>query len=649
MARTFPSTLTHYDFKEAGEERVFIILKNLPDDCRVWYEIVLGVRSRKPDFLVMDPKRGVIILEVKDWVKDSILGASPTEFKIKASGNAVARVKNPVRKCKVYLEEATEKLELEAELIGKHDKLNFPIEYYLVLPNLSEEDYHALKLDDPKLEMDPKHIIFQKEVKNQTLFSKRLFENFPELPKPLSPEQQIAIRRCLREETTIDAPGGKEGLLPGVLPEGEIEISNKLSSDVFAIDVEQEELAKDLGSGPRLLRGIAGTGKTLIMLMRAKLLASNAESSGAKLRILVLCWNVSLANYMRQAFDSINIPLQSKAHTNIFAEKGVPIMHFMEFARQLVNSHQEVPIFPNSKEEGFEDIVSSRIANLKIRESEKYDVIIIDEAQDLRDDWIGFLFNNLLKGEDPKQRNFILAADDAQRIYKSRKFTWEGLGIPMRGDRSSILRKIYRNSARVWGFAGLLLGDIRKYYDQSSQLKFTPKRGVDPKLVECKSLDEQISQCVKEIKAIGKSGYSWRNVLVLYNGKFYKGFPVVEKLMQKLQKEKIPADWITENMDAKTTFQMGRDTVKISTAISAKGLDSPKVIVLNAESFRYSDEMYDPTKLMYVAMTRAREELTIYHTGQDGIVPDLQKCAAAYQKFLPNLVKLEKDATESMI
>lgn len=649
MARTFPSSLAHYEFKEAGEERVFTILKNLPDDCRVWYEIVLGVRSRKPDFLVLDPKRGVTILEVKDWAKESILGASPTEFKIKASGNNIARVKNPMRKCRVYLDEATEKLELEPELIGKYDKLKFPIEYFLVLPNLSEEDYQALKLDDPQLEMEKGHIIFQKEVRNQTLFSKRLFDNMPELANPLGPEQQLVIRRCLREETTIEAPGGKEGLLPGVLPEGAIEISEKLSADIFAIDVEQEELAKDLGGGPRLLRGIAGTGKTLIMLMRAKLLASNAESRGEKLRVLVLCWNVSLANYMRQAFDSINIPLQTKAHVDISVNGGVPIMHFMEFARQLVNSHRGYPRFPRSTEPDFEDIVSYRLAELRIKEHEKYDVIIVDEAQDLRDEWISFLFDEMLKGDDPKQKNLILAADDAQRVYKSRKFTWESLGIPMRGDRSSILRKIYRNSARVWGFAGLLLGDIRKYYDESSQLKFTPKRGVDPKLVECKTLEEQIKYCVKDIKAIGKNGYSWRNVLILYNGKSYKGFPLVEKLKQKLEKEGIPADWITENMEAKNTFQMGRDTVKISTALSAKGLDAPKVIILNAESFGNSDEVYDPTKLMYVAMTRAREELTILHTGQDGIVPELQKCALTYQKFLPTLIELEKNASETMI
>jgi hypothetical protein len=646
MARIFPSTLNNYDFKEPGEERLFTILKNLPDDCRVWYEVVLGVRSRKPDFLVLDPKRGIIILEVKDWGKSTIQAASPTEFRIKAAYGRHVDQKNPIRKCKVYVDEASEKLELESSLIGKHDKLLFPIEYFLVFPNLSEDEFIEIGLEK-YLEKD--HIIFQKEVRNQTTFIKRLYSNLPELAEPLSAEMQLAVRRRLREENTLDAPGGKDGLLPGILPEGMIEYADKLAPDVFAVDVEQEELAKDLGGGPRLMRGIAGTGKTLIMLMRAKLLASNAESKQQKSRILVLCWNVSLANYMRQAFDSINIPLQTKAHADISSRDGIPIMHFMEFARQLVKSHPESYYFPRSSDDDFENLVSQRLAELKIKENEKYDVIIVDEAQDLKDEWLKFLFEALLKGDEPKQKNLILAADDAQRVYKSRSFSWESLGIPMKGDRSSILRKIYRNSARVWGFAGFLLGDIKKYYDESSQLQFTPKRGVDPQLVECNSLEEQIEYCVKDIKNIGKNGYSWRNVLVLYNGKSYKGYPLIDRLMQQLKKENIPCDWITENMEAKSTFLMGRDSVKISTALSAKGLDSPKVIILNAESFGGSDNDVDETKLMYVALTRAREELTILHTGQKGIVPELQKCKSLYEKYRPRLIEFEKSANEAVI
>jgi hypothetical protein len=648
MARMFPSNLDNYEFKEVGEERVFDVLKQLPDDCRVWYEVVLGVRSRKPDFLVLDPKRGILILEVKDWGKSTILGASTTAVRIKTSNDKHTDQKNPVRKCKVYLEEASEVLELEPVLVGKHDKLLCPIDYLVVFPNLAEEEFDELNLSRY---LDREHVIFRKEVRNQTAFINRIYSRLPMLKQPLTPEMLVAIRRRLRDEVTIDSPAGKNGLLPGILPTGTIQLADELNPDVFAIDIEQEELAKDLGEGPRLMRGIAGTGKTLIMLMRAKLLAANAESQGQNTRILVLCWNVSLANYMRQAFTSINIPLKASAHTDITRSDGVPIMHFSEFAWQLVSRHYEVPKFPRSDDEDFEAKVTERLNGLKIAEREKYDVIIVDEAQDLQDEWLKFLFHKMLRGDDPKRKNLILAADDAQRVYKSRTFSWSALGIPMTGERSKILRKIYRNSARVWGFAAFLLKDIAKFYDENPNLRFSPKRGIDPRLIECKSASRQIDICVKEVKNIGQNGYSWRNVLIVYNrAKTQDGYPLINTLRYRLEKENIPYEWISESRESKSTYDWSQDSVKISTALSAKGLDCPKVIVLSAESFGAdSNSQHDEMKLMYVALTRAREELVILHTGQGGIVVELQKCKDLYERLKPRLIAAEKAASEQVI
>ena len=250
----------------------------------------------------------------------------------------------------------------------------------------------------------------------------------------------------------------------------------------------------------------------------------------------------------------------------------------------------------------------------------------------------------MVKGTDPKKKNLVMAADDAQKVYKSRDFSWDALGIPMRGDRSTILRKIYRNSPRIWGFAAFLLGDIAKYYDDNPDLKFSIKRGVDPKLIECESIDKQVEECISEIKNIGESGYSWRNVLILYHRtRTYDGYQIVDRLISRLKSEDIPYQWITESMDAKNTFRWGEDSVKISTAASAKGLDAPKVIILNAESFGAREEPeYDELKMMYVSLTRAREELVILHTGDGGLVPELQRCMKMFKKYKSRLIKMEE-------
>jgi hypothetical protein len=49
----------------AGEKRVFAALERLPDACLVYYEPM--VRRRYPDFIVVLPEVGVLVIEVKGW------------------------------------------------------------------------------------------------------------------------------------------------------------------------------------------------------------------------------------------------------------------------------------------------------------------------------------------------------------------------------------------------------------------------------------------------------------------------------------------------------------------------------------------------------------------------------------------------------
>jgi hypothetical protein len=94
----------------------------------VWYEVVLGTRSRKPDFMVLNPQSGVIILEVKDWAIEITIEASEKGVRLKGNHGSHIDQNNPVGKCKVYLEEAMQPLELESVLVGERDRLQFPLD-----------------------------------------------------------------------------------------------------------------------------------------------------------------------------------------------------------------------------------------------------------------------------------------------------------------------------------------------------------------------------------------------------------------------------------------------------------------------------------------------------------------------------------------
>jgi hypothetical protein len=61
------------------------------------------------------------------------------------------------------------------------------------------------------------------------------------------------------------------------------------------MDLQQEQLARSLGEGHRVIHGVAGSGKTLILAYRCQHLAEAMQT------VLVLCFNVALASRLRKS------------------------------------------------------------------------------------------------------------------------------------------------------------------------------------------------------------------------------------------------------------------------------------------------------------------------------------------------------------
>ncbi len=633
MAICIPATIS--EFQTRGEKKIFQLLKHLPDTCLVYYEMMVGERDRRPDFVVIDKERGVTIFEVKDWGIDTILNATPKTFRIASTNNRVMKVRNPEIKVKLYVEDIREQLYAEENLCDDRGRLTVNIRYFLVFPNMKRSDLEQAGLDSI---ISPNIILFSEDVGSFDKFSARYNAVTEDVQSSsLSLIQLEAIRRTLFPEIVI--PGSEQWF-----SDSETSSLKVLEEDVqeFGLDIQQEQIAKSLGSGPRFLHGIAGTGKTLILLFYAKLLASNSTALGQPKRQLILCWNISLAQYMRHAYNKIQLPGGGE----------VEIMHFSAFARRLIYGTPGVR-FPKPSDPDFDTKLTQALQWVKVPKDEKYDTVYIDEAQDFQKDWIKFIFDNLLDGP-PKERNLIIAGDYAQHIYKYRDFarssgfTWKSIGIPMIG-RTKTLKKIYRNSARVWSYAAAFLGDISKYYKNSSSTKieFAPKRGFDPQLLKCASLDEQIDKVVEIVSRLSEHKYSPRNAMILYRWSNYRGYPIVNNLLSRLESKGIPYQWITEDNTTKATFDWAEDSVKISTVHSAKGMDAPVVIILGAETFRENaDNMNDEVKLLYVALTRAREFLMVLYTEETQLVQRLQSAMSLYREYRGKILAVERQAQQ---
>ena len=138
--------------------------------------------------------------------------------------------------------------------------------------------------------------------------------------------------------------------------------------------------------------------------------------------------------------------------------------------------------------------------------------------------------------------------------------------------------------------------------------------------------------------------------MILYRSARYQGYPLIENLMEKLDQKGIPYQWITEDNETKATFQWQDESVKISTVHSAKGMDAPVVIILGAESFKSSeDDLEDEEKLLYVALTRAREFLVVLYTGDGDLIPKLEEAMKLYKRFYKHIIALEEHAKRSFL
>jgi hypothetical protein len=626
MAIMIPTSLASQLDTTAGERKLFDIFeRTLPNSCVVRYEVLLGVRYRRPDFMLLDPTRGILIVEVKDWGVDTIVRASLEEFQIRYNRrHPPSPQTNPDRKCQIYQRHASEQLFAKPSLRNQSGHLIVTVEYYVAFPNIEQSEFTENGLN--RL-IPPERVLFKEDLVHSGVpFYQRYDELLPVLNPALNDEQLKAIIAALLPDISIP-----HVTVPGfVKTEPRIVETDQETLKTYNLSQEQELIAKSIGEGPRLLRGIAGTGKTLIMLYRAKMLAANKQD----MKILILCWNVSLANYMRQVYERLQIEVEGKA----------TILHFTAFIRRFLDTNAiDEPEFVQQLEQ------------VSIRETDQYDAIYVDEAQDFRKEWIGFLFHRLLKGEEPASKNLLVAADDAQRIYPTRDFEWsdlfatrlyEGgeinwsqLGIPI--EERTILKTIYRNSARVWIFAAFLLEERAAYVGESAgAVRFSAKGGYDPQLIECSSLKAQIEHTIEKIvEPTIQSGHAASNILILYRHKAIGNFHLMDYLLKRLEQANVPHDWIAEDNEAKETFEWEEDTVKISTVHSAKGMDSPIVIVLGAETFRPDQfDGEDEIKLMYVALTRAREVLFVLHTGDGGLVPRLRACQKQYEQYRDSII-----------
>ena len=596
MANLIPSLNSCVGRMQSGEKRfAWRIASHLEDDYLCWYELPVGKRQRYSDFIILHPARGLLLLEVKDWKIDTIQAIDPVSATILTS-NGLKSVGNPLEQVRQCAYQLVNRLQADPQLVhttGRYKgNLVFPYGYGVVLSNITRKQYECTNLG----EVLPAHQTICKDEMVESVdpeaFQERLWSMFNfQFRTPLSLPQIDRIRWHLFPEVRINA-GDQASLFPDEPDESSVD--QLLPDIVKVMDMQQELLARSLGEGHRVIHGVAGSGKTLILGYRCLYLAKLLHKP-----ILVLCFNITLAARLRE----------------LMAERGVSdkvnVYHFHDWCgEQLRTYHVDRPT-PGGQY--FDRLVESVIAAAEKGEipTAQYGAVMIDEGHDFEPEWLKLVVSMV----DPDTNSLLLLYDDAQSIYSKKSqldFSLSSVGVQARG-RTTVLKLNYRNTDEILGFAYRFACRYLSPHDEGEDhfplvVPESAGRHGPPPAVKIFSCYEEEARYVAHIfgRLHDEQGVAWPNMCVTYRSNW-----MGEKLQKAFQASGLPIQWLG-NAKAKKQFSPGADSVKLMTMHSSKGLEFP-VVAVSGVGYMPGDgaDKVSEAKLLYVAMTRSTEKLLL--------------------------------------
>lgn len=579
----------------AGEKRLARILENSLDErSYCWYDIPTGHTQVYPDFIVLSPQLDILFIEVKDWFAIRIKHVNKN-FILYETQDGEELHQNPLEQVRNYSHTTLNLLKKDKLLIQNKGQykgnLCIPYGYGVYLSNITRAQYNKIFRDEVSRSVLPPNLVICKdeltEFMNATHVLARLKKLTPHaFPFLMSEDQINRIRWILYPEIRINYNENDSD-------EPQQQSFNLTMPDIVKImDMQQELLARSLGEGHRVIHGVAGSGKTLILLYRCLHLAQlNPHKS-----VLVICFNITLAKKLTAL-----IKRQSKTD-------NIEVTHFHSWCYQQVHTFN-LPLekgldFPENYEKaltkGFNDGSIPR---------EQYSAVLIDEGHDFKSEWLEVL-SQMISNET---NTLLFLYDDAQSIYQKRNtlnFSLASVGIQAQG-RTSILKLNYRNTRQILHFAsgiafnylnGHRLDDFR--YD-------TPDAGGDPGpypvMIKFINPENEYNYVAKWLNEEHKNGVAWQEMAILSPST--KALP--KSFLDILKEKGVPYNFIQNSADKKK-YNPHEDIVNILPLPSSKGLEFHSVVVVDScNALSKDNDLSEDIKKLYVGFTRAKQKLLV--------------------------------------
>ena len=562
MAVMIPETLP--DNSSEGEKNVAALLRSLPDDVWVYYEPI--IRRRYPDFVLIVPEIGVLVLEVKGIPLSWMTHVDQHHVRYRQAGSEHEAL-HPARQAREYQNRLMNACSdhPDKDRISDSKYLPFAFGHLVVLTSIKRSEL----TDSPWAQFFPPHVsICMDELERIEYSSDAWFAAFrcainPDIPvRPMNGKQVEFVRSILHPEATI----------PGLFWACEEPQRHPLK----ILDIEQERIARSLGGGHRILYGVPGSGKTIILVARAKLLAEAGRS------VLLLCYNAALQHYLVEqlkGFDKVRV----ERFGQWAISQGAPV------------NKQDSEVFGA----GLLEIMEKGDG-----EAGRYDAVLIDEGQDFQASWFR---SAVLALKEPSNGDLLICYDENQNLYGAPPPVWSALGVRAKG-RTRRLKRNYRNTREIASIAVSFCEDGQaQNEDQPISVPLSPENcsrsGPWPRIIQAPGSDGQIQRCKSIVKDM------------------LRGALNVDGSTLRVAADEILVLARSNHLRSQILEQFSEDLpdVEVSTIHGARGLQRRIVFLVGADDL-------DPKRdrnLVYVALTRPEELLVVLYSHDTPLIREM--------------------------
>jgi len=570
------------------EARIYDLLRKLPDCCYFYHEP--RPAGHRPDFVVIIPKQGVLIIEAKGWKADSVQRVSHENVWLR-SDNCEISVKHPESQARNYAQGISKRLyscEDSSELVeikGKYKgKLCFPVSWVVTFCNISKPQLDRLGIT----ECFPTDVTITRD---QILAW-----------KALEPEQLEAQLAGYMHFRPVNPLSGKQiDIIRSII----YPIRVPDSQEIKVLDQRQEELACHIGPGHRIIRGVPGSGKTVILIARAKYLAEERDK-----KVLVLCYNRFLKEY-------ITNNLKSHANISVNTFDGWCYQYGINIER-----------YPSDEARG--SVFLQRLLE-NGRAQEKFDSVLIDEAQIMPCDWLRCA-TIALRDQNPESASLFVVVDGAQSLRKMLPYSWKDAWIQARG-RTTVLRINYRNTYEILSTASSVWQGKPLVDGPRDPVPAEPesciRNGPEPLLVSLNRRTDEVEFAALKIR-------EWLLGGCRINGVVVKPRPEDIAIIYPRRLPNMSMDGVADHLEellhstpvarlfGKNGSKLSDPGVRLLTIRKATGLQFRFTILMWTDLLPSDFPDDDDAASLYMAMTRAEDVLVVLHSGHSGLIDKIK-------------------------